>query len=301
MAMRITAVVVTYSRPDLLPKVVEALREQTRPVDRIVIVNNAGNSKAEAGLPRMDNLVMLHSKVNLGGAGGFALGMQEACRLGTDWIWLLDDDAIPRIEALAALVNALADLPRPVGGVCGTVHEYGDVATMHRRMFGALLGLERPLARTAYSTTAISIDTGSFVGFMVSAAAIAVVGFPNPAFFLAYDDTEYSLRLKAAGFGLWLIPASVVDHMRTAESRLRYSDFGPKHYFNIRNRIAVKRAYSYFHNLSVLSGIFFGCALWIVCRGRFRRRTFRVLVRAISDGFKGRLGPYPEIESSPVS
>jgi len=292
--MRITAVVVTYSRPDLLPRVVEALLEQTRPVDRILIVNNACELPPKTPLPHRSNLLVLRSEVNLGGAGGFALGMQEACRLGTDWIWLLDDDAIPRTEALAALVDALPDLSSPVGGVCGTVREYGDVATMHRRMFDSLLGLERPLGKTAYSTASIPIDIGSFVGFMVSTSAIAVVGFPNPAFFLAYDDTEYSLRLKAAGFGLWLIPASVVDHIRAAESRLRYSRFGPKHYFNIRNRIAVKRSYSYFHNLSVLTGIFFGCTLWLACRGRFQWKTFRVLVRAISDGFRGRLGPYPE-------
>lgn len=297
--MRIAAVVVTHSRPDLLSEVVDALRRQTRPVDRIVIVDNASDAATRALLDRMPDVIVTRSEINLGGAGGFALGMKAACTLGSDWIWLLDDDAIPRADALAALTDALPNLPGPVGAVCGTVREYGDIAALHRRTFDSLLGLEIPLGRSAYAQASAPIDTGSFVGFMVSASAIAVAGLPEPAFFLAYDDTEYSLRLKAAGLGLWLIPFSIVEHMRGTESRLRHSEFGRKHYFNIRNRIVVKRSYTYFRNLSMFTGIFFGFGLWISCKGRFRRKTFRVLLRAISDGYRGRLGPYPEaLESS---
>jgi rhamnopyranosyl-N-acetylglucosaminyl-diphospho-decaprenol beta-1,3/1,4-galactofuranosyltransferase len=293
--MRICAVVVTHSRPDLLVKVMQALQGQIRPVDRIIVVDNASDIPTQVLLGGMDNLSIVRSEINLGGAGGFALGMEEACALGADWIWLLDDDAIPQAGALAALAVALPNLPGKIGAVCGAVREYGDIATMHRRKFGNMLGRETCLSPQAYFSGSAPIDTGSFVGFMVSVSAIAAVGLPNPAFFLAYDDTEYSLRLKAAGYGIWLIPASVVEHMRGEGSRLRYSEFGRKHYFNIRNRIIVKRTYSYLCNLSAFTGVLFGFALWIRCKGRFRRKTFRVLLKAIFDGYQGRLGPYPHI------
>lgn len=297
--MQIVAVVVTHSRPDLLSKVIEALRGQTHSLHRIVIVDNASGPTTQALLRRMTDVVVVRSNLNVGGAGGFAIGMKKARQLGADWVWLLDDDAIPRSDALAELANAVTGLPGPVGGVCGTVREFGDIAITHRRTFSPMLGFERPLARTAYSKKIVPIDTGSFVGFMVSSAAINAVGFPKAEFFLAYDDTEYSLRLKAAGFKLWLIPSSIVDHMREVESRLRHSEFGRKHYFNIRNRIAVKMSYSHFCKLSAFSGICFGCGLWIRCRGRFNRKAIHILARAISDGCTGRLGPYPKTLDRP--
>lgn len=291
--MRIAAVVVTHNRPALLRQVIDALQTQTRRPDVVYIVDNASRTETQALLARTRGVVVLRSEVNLGGTGGFTLGMQRARAGGCDWIWLLDDDAIPRAEGLEKLEQALLDLPSTTGAVCGTVREFGDLALMHRRRFTNLLGIERCLPREAYHTQPVEIDTGSFVGFLASTVAVEAVGLPDTAFFLAYDDTEYSLRLKRAGFDLWLVPDSIVDHMRAAEGRLRSTMFERKHYFNIRNRIVVKREYAIFNNLSAFSGCLFGIALWMRSKGRFRLYTLRILMRALADGCNARLGAYP--------
>lgn len=291
--MRIAAVVVTHNRPALLRQVIAALLAQTRRPDVIYIVDNASRTDTQALLARMRDVVVLRSEVNLGGTGGFTLGMERARAGGCDWIWLLDDDAIPRAHGLEKLEQALLDLPSTTGAVCGTVREFGDLALMHRRRFTNLLGIESCLPRGAYDAPPVEIDTGSFVGFLASTVAIEAIGLPDTAFFLAYDDTEYSLRLKRAGFDLWLIPDSIVDHMRTTESRLRSTMFERKHYFNIRNRIVVKKKYATFNTLSAISGCLFGIALWMRSKGRFRLYTLRILMRALSDGYSARLGGYP--------
>ena len=291
--VRIAAVVVTHDRPELLQRVINALHAQARPCDRIFIVDNASGTVTQALLEPLTGLTVLRSDINLGGTGGFTLGLKRACAEDYDWIWLLDDDAIPRLDALAELENALCHVPGRIGAVCGTVREFGQVATMHRRMFTPLLGREATVSTTDYAEPMVAIDTGSFVGFMVKATAVASVGLPDPAFFLAYDDTEYSLRLKHAGFGIWLIPSCIVDHMRTATGRLRSTEFGPKHYFNIRNRIVVKKRYARLPGLAGMSAWLFGLGLWLRSPGRFQRHSWRILARAVSDGHHGRLGRYP--------
>jgi GT2 family glycosyltransferase len=291
--MRIAAVVVTHNRPELLRQVVLALQAQTRPLDALYVVDNASDEATGALLAQLGDLCVLRSDTNLGGAGGFALGMEHACGAGFDWIWLLDDDAIPRADALARLADAIDGPASGAGAVCGAVREFGDLALAHRRSYQRWSGLERQVRRAAYANPATRVDTASFVGFLVAAPAIAAVGLPERQFFLAYDDTEYSLRLGKAGFPIWLIPNSIVDHMRSAQGRLRAGPFGRKHYFNIRNRIVVARKYAALPVAPAAGAALVGAALWLASAGRFRRGAFTIFLQAVADGFAGRLGGYP--------
>jgi GT2 family glycosyltransferase len=233
--------------------------------------------------------------------------MTRAFAAGHDWIWLLDDDALARPDALARLLDGLAALkdtdergrPTRPGALCGAVREFGDLALQHRRRYHRPTGLERSLPRVAYAGPPCRVDTASFVGFLVSAAAVAEAGLPDRGFFLGYDDTEYSLRLGRAGLTIWLVPGSVVEHLRERRARLRAGPFGPKHYFTIRNRIAVARRYASLPIVPSCVALGFGAAVWIATAGRLRRGALRILWRAVADGCRERLGPYPEALARP--
>ncbi|TQK05123.1 glycosyltransferase [Herbaspirillum sp. SJZ107] len=325
--MRVAAVLVTHNRPQLLLQALAALRAQTRPLDAIYVVDNAsdppcmpatigaaGNgadsngaagsgaagtpgatgTSGAAGAARRHPVTLLRSDTNLGGAGGFALGMTHAFADGHDWIWLLDDDAMARPDALAQLLDVVAGTDARIGALCGTVREFGDIALRHRRRYHLPSAIELPLPRAAYDGPPCRVDTASFVGFLVAAASIAEVGMPERGFFLGYDDTEYALRLGRAGRSVWLVPASVVEHLRARRARLRAGPFGPKHYFTIRNRIAVARAYATLPVVPTVVTLLFGLALWGASGGRLRRGAVAILLRAIGDGLHGRLGPFPE-------
>jgi GT2 family glycosyltransferase len=298
--MRIAAVLVTHNRPQLMLQALAALRAQTRPLDSIYIVDNASDDPGAAGATRLcsdTTIIVVRSDTNIGGAGGFALGMARAFAAGHDWIWLIDDDALARPDALAQLLAALGGPTAPAAGagaLCGAVREFGDLALRHRRRFHHPTGLEWPLPRAAYAGPPCRVDTASFVGFLVSAAAVAEAGLPDRGFFLGYDDTEYSLRLGRAGLAIWLVPGSVVEHLRERRARLRAGPFGPKHYFTIRNRIAVARRYASLPIVPSCVALGFGAAVWLASAGRLRRGALRILWRAVTDGCREQLGPYPE-------
>ena len=292
--MRIAAVVVTHNRPELMLQALASLHLQSRPPDAIYVVDNACDAASRARLGRPAGVTILRSEINLGGAGGFALGMAKAFEAGHDWIWLLDDDALARPDALARLLEALDGPAQDAAALCGTVREFGDIALQHRRRYHLLSGIERPLPRRAYEGPPCRTDTASFVGMLVSSAAVAQAGFPEPALFLAYDDTEYSLRLGRAGLPIWLAPASVVEHLRERRARLRAGPFGSKHYFTIRNRVAVARAYASAPTVACGVALLFALALWLASGGCVQRGALRMLLRAIRDGLRRRLGPFPD-------
>ena len=100
-AQKVFAVVVTHRRTDDLAKSLDAVSTQTRMIDHLIVVDNGSDEKVRevvAGQPV--STTYLGSLRNLGGAGGFALGILHALALGADWVWLADDDGGGRGRAV---------------------------------------------------------------------------------------------------------------------------------------------------------------------------------------------------------
>src|SRR5271163_2316511 len=112
MSESVFAVVVTHRRPDELAKSLDVLSTQTRLPDHLIVVDNDGSVDS-----RVRDLVAaqpisttyLASRRNLGGAGGFALGILHALAQGADWVWLADDDGRPQDTRVLATLLACAE------------------------------------------------------------------------------------------------------------------------------------------------------------------------------------------------
>ena len=118
-ALRVAAVVVTHNRLALLRRCLcclAACRAACAPgaaLDIWVIDNQStdGTAGALPALAAQDPALFYRpTGANLGGAGGFAWGLQTAAAHAYDFYWLLDDDTLPEPGALAALLAADAAL-----------------------------------------------------------------------------------------------------------------------------------------------------------------------------------------------
>ena len=110
----VCAFVLTRNRKALLEECVRALLVQTHPVDEVIVLDNASTDGTEehlraAGLLDEPRLRFERREENTGGAGGFREGVRLAVAAGRDWIWLMDDDAEPRPDALERLLAAARD------------------------------------------------------------------------------------------------------------------------------------------------------------------------------------------------
>ena len=211
--------------------------------------------------------------------------------MGTEWIWLLDDDVVPETSALENLLrpNGLAySYSGEVAVLCPAVEEDGRLALRHRRYFDPSTLRERPVPNWRYAESVVEIDTASFAGFLAKADAVSRVGLPDARFFLSYDDTEFSLRLKRAGFRLWLLPASRVDHRRPPAGRLRHGPFGLKHYYNLRNRLIVYDKFGHAPTWRLWLP-YAQAVLLLLIAGRGRPAAFQWYWRALRDS---RTEPY---------
>ena len=232
----VVAVVVTWNRRDLLLESLAALAAQTRPPDRVVVVDNSSTDGTSAAVAEAFPAVELTTTAaNLGGAGGFALGLTRALDGPADAVWLMDDDTVPTPTALAELLAARDGYPgeRPALVASRVVWTDGRDHPMNTPR-------PRPLASRAARAAAAQVGampvrSASFVSVLLDAAACRATALPVADYFLWNDDFEYTTRLLRHGVGLY-VPASVVVH-KTRTFGSTDADPGPRFFYEVRNKI----------------------------------------------------------------
>ncbi len=257
----VAAVVVTYNRSALLVECLDALLRQSRPVDKIVLIDNASSDDTVAVLeaggyltnPRID-YTRLSS--NTGGAGGFHEGMKRAYDLGSDWIWVMDDDAEPYDDALEKMAPGF-EVKTIVGVASLPIGQDGRQQPEHRgwlELHSSKQRAHRPLDPKEL-TGNVEINFASFVGLAVHRSAIEKIGLPKRELFIKGDDLEYCVRLAALG-PLLLIPDSKIRHKDGVSAnyerrrRLGYTSSRVPidklwlNYFSLRNLLWIRRQHA---------------------------------------------------------
>jgi rhamnopyranosyl-N-acetylglucosaminyl-diphospho-decaprenol beta-1,3/1,4-galactofuranosyltransferase len=192
----VVAVVVTRHRRDLLAKSLAVLGEQTRPPDHLVVVDNGPDDPAESVVEDCPiPSTYLPSLRNLGGAGGFALGMLHALALGAQWVWLADDDGRP--ADVRVLQTLLEEAKRRELAVISPV--VVNIDDPEQLAFPLRRGLTWKRQRSELGTDFLPGIASFFNGALFSADALDVVGVPDYRLFVRGDEVEVHRRVVRAG------------------------------------------------------------------------------------------------------
>ncbi|MCW2817851.1 MAG: glycosyl transferase family 2 [Marmoricola sp.] len=242
-AVRVVAVVVTWNRRVLLAESLAALDAQDHRLAAVVVVDNAsddGTAEVLEALGEQQDLDIVSLSRNTGGAGGFAVGVEQALTHDPDLVWLLDDDTVPTPTALSALVAAWtgwgAGDPggrRPAVLASRVVWTDGRDHPMNTPR--PKPGASRAERRAAARVGAVPIRSASFVSIVCDAATVRRRGLPLADYFLWNDDFEYTTRLLRGRAGLH-VPASVVVH-KTRVFGSTDADPGERFYYEVRNKV----------------------------------------------------------------
>ncbi|AEA22481.1 glycosyltransferase [Pseudonocardia benzenivorans] len=244
----VVAVVVTRHRAAMLVDSLAAMAKQTHPIAHLVVVDNGPDESARevvegCGLPA----TWIPSWRNLGGAGGFALGILHALALGADWVWLGDDDGLAADETVLATLLDLADR-RGLAAVSPTVADRNDP---DRLAFPVRRGLtwhatrSGLLAEESADAELLPGIAALFNGALFRAATLERVGVPDLRLFVRGDEVDVHRRLVRSGlpFGTalqaaYLHPAAVGEDKPMLRGRLhaRDPDDPVKRFYTYRNR-----------------------------------------------------------------
>lgn len=233
---RIAAVVVDFDTPLETSGAARSLAQSTRPPDDVYVVANGAPGSAAHLATLVPHATVVSSPRNLGFAGGVNLGIRAALDRGADAVFLLNSDATVDPHALAALEAALAGTPD--AGIAGPVVRtavspvrvesagiaFSPLTGRMRQVRTDVAPAERPRAIDAVSGAAMLVDRSVFER----------VGLFDEAYFYSFEDLDFCLRARRAGFRAILVPAAIARH---DGSRSIGRDSPDRHYFAARNHL----------------------------------------------------------------
>jgi GT2 family glycosyltransferase len=230
---RVTAVVVTWRGRRWVGACLDAIRaDHDGPV---LVVDNASDDGTAEILAARDDVQVLRLRRNRGFAGGVAAALD---RVRTPFAALVNDDARVEPGFFAALLAPFAEPggDRIAATTAKLVLEDGHVNNAGSALLPDGYGYDRGLGDPDDGRWDLPDDVEAFSGgaAMLRCEAVRAVGGFPAEFFLYYEDTDTSVRLRRAGWRIRYVPSARATHLHAASSDASSARF---HFFNERNRL----------------------------------------------------------------
>jgi galactofuranosylgalactofuranosylrhamnosyl-N-acetylglucosaminyl-diphospho-decaprenol beta-1,5/1,6-galactofuranosyltransferase len=297
---RSTAVVIcTFNRADDCVATLQTLASDAEVADELgaVYVVDQGNDTVDsrdayaAVAERLGPTLRHIRQPNLGGAGGFTRGIYEALRNDGDPVNLLlmDDDirlepdTVVRMRALADR----ADEPILVGGqMLHLLHPdrlHVGAETVDLNILRAGLPVRKALtdADLKKKKQEIRVD-GTYNAWwscLIPSEVVQAVGYPLPLFF-QWDDIEYGLRAREAGFPTVTLPGAGVWHAEF--SWKNWDDWS--RYFSYRNSLITSALHGDFNRRSIVNHL---AKQLVEALVSMRYGLAALLIRGVEDFLRG--------------
>ena len=283
--IQISIITINYNGLKDTCDLIDTLPLEDQSIEVIVVDNASKEDEATLIEQRYPQVKIVRSKDNIGFAGGNNLGIQAA---RGKYLFFINNDTLlrPQTSDLRLLINRLESSPK-IGAVCPKIRfAWGD----NPIQFAGYT----PLSRITMRNHAIGCgdsDLGQYdtahptpyahgAAMMVKRETIEKAGLMPECYFLYYEELDWSMMMRRAGYDIWYEPAVTVYHK---ESQTTGQQSPLRTYYITRNRLLfVKR-----NNKTVsryLSYLYLICV--VACRDILKytlQRRFD-LVKAVSRG-----------------
>ncbi len=298
---RTSAIVLNYRSGDDTALAVRSLIASRRTLDDIIVVDNDADAAPLGGLPALDPpITYIRAQRNLGYAGGMNLGIREALRRGADRVLLANSDVVVPPDCVERLERALESMPG--AGIAGPVvvsranpdriaslgMSYDPrTGRMRHRGFSTVVGDRRRLP------PAVVVDGVSGCLMLIARDVFGAIGLLDEDYFFSFEDLDFCLRARRAGFATVLAGLAIVHH----EGGRSIGAHSPRRlYFAARGHLQLagrtsdgaRPAAAAFRTCSILA---LNVAHAVRDRGAPLPARLVAVAQGVRDYFRGRFGP----------
>jgi GT2 family glycosyltransferase len=252
-----------------------------------ICVDNASTDGSDRVVEeRFPGVEVLRTGANLGFAGGSNAGIMRALERGADWVLLLNSDAVAEPGLADALARAAESRPDAGLLACTILEMNGTTVQYAGASFNARFGYSGRVSTTVPGAL-IDVDRADGAALAVSRAAVERAGPLDESLFMYVEDVEWSLRIRAAGFAVVLVPDARVRHKGSASTGGSASTTNL--YYDTRNTIVVAERHAPGARLP-RRAVIVGAHLVLALSHASRLRAMRAVIAGWRDARAGRLG-----------
>jgi GT2 family glycosyltransferase len=237
--IQISIITINYNGLANTCALIETIPFNDYPLEVIVVDNASSEDEATLIEQRYPQVKVIRSKENLGFAGGNNLGIKAA--LGK-YLFFINNDTFfrPQTSDLKHLIERL-ESDTKIGMVCPKIRFAWDSCPIQFAGY-------TPLSRITLRNKAIGYgeeDLGQYdnahstpyahgAAMMVKREAIERAGLMPECYFLYYEELDWSMMIRRAGYEIWYEPTCTIYHK---ESQATGQDSALRTYFITRNRL----------------------------------------------------------------
>lgn len=317
----IAIIIVTYNnRYKLTHKVIQSLLKLN--LCQIVLVDNGSNLESNLFYKNLilqnNRISLVRNEENLGSSGGFSTGIEFVQNnLSVDFLWFLDDDNVPEIDALKALLlsRKLLLLDNKINDVVlysyrGSSRSFDKKSVQHGQIkkydennfmgFNFTKQIKNEINKKSEfpNYPLVRVFYGPYGGAFFSLKLIKKIGLPRSDFFVYADDHEYTDRVNKLDIKQFLVYNSQlndIDQSFNEDGFFGKNVSDTKVYYTFRNHVYLNqftitnKLHYLLNKYLMVSSIMLQSLKYFPKNYNFSRNRLYVIFKAINAGEKRNL------------
>lgn len=210
---KIFIIVLNYNGKKTILDCINSIYDSTYSNFEVVIVdNNSTDGSFELIKKTFFKANIIRNSKNIGFAAGNNIGIRFALEKFADYIFLLNNDATIESDMLSLLMNEMrknssASIISPLI----LKEKRGAVWFAGGRILWSKMRAAH-LDTPKNKSLSYQIEYASGCAMLIKNTVFKKIGLFDENFFLYYEDVDFSLRAKRAGFGIFLLPNAYAYH-----------------------------------------------------------------------------------------
>jgi len=289
---KVSIVIVNWNTYEITRECLLSLRALTYKGASIVLVDNASSDDSAARLStEFEETIVISNSENLGFTGGCNVGIKHALKLGAQYILLLNSDTIVDSRFLSLMVHA-AEKERNIGLLNPTIlHSDSGDPWYAGGSVNLWTGIPRHNrgARGSGEQSQAPVDVTFVTGcaLLIKAPVVRHIGLLDETFFLAYEDADWSIRARRAGYRAVYVPNARIWHKESYTFRSTNCK-SRRDYYNARNALILASKHANFYQWPSLLTCYLSQLAYRACGYALLGQPARIkgLFLGLADGAK---------------
>ncbi len=294
--LNVAIITLNWNRPADTLEFLESASRQTLKGSQLVVVDNGSSDDSinqfSTHFPQAELLV---NNANLGFARGMNTGIRQALNKGADYLFIANNDTFLAPNLLERLMDQAqqtrASIIAPVIFYASQPQQIWSAGAGRNPLTLEVIDSWRDQPGSSLGSTPYPVDFITACGMLVERSCFEAVGLFDERFFMYYEDSDFSLRVRQSGRQILVDPLAHMWHKVATSSG--GSNAPSERYWMARSSLIFFRKHAHPSQWLIIGLFRMGSAIKTTLSLLSQGKTdaLRAYWRGLRDGWKSEQNP----------